>query len=104
LWRPRPPGIANGLSCSGAAAVARSGATEIASEPSASARILSREVPSAVAADLMIDFYRRWLHAGPDTWFAKAEALRRARLHLLRDGKHHDPYYWSGYVLIGSGR
>lgn len=62
------------------------------------------KVPSAVSADLMIDFYRQWLHPGRDTWFAKAEALRQARLHLIRDGKHRDPYYWSGYVLVGSGR
>jgi CHAT domain-containing protein len=62
------------------------------------------KVPSAAAADLMIDFYRQWLHAGHTTWFAKAEALRQARLHLLRDGKHRDPFYWSGYVLVGSGR
>jgi CHAT domain-containing protein len=63
------------------------------------------KVPSAAGADLMIDFYRQWLHARRDhTWFAKAEALRLARLHLLRDGKHEDPFYWSGYVLIGSGK
>src|SRR5258708_6006350 len=62
------------------------------------------KVPSSSSAALMIDFYRQWLHARRDTWFAKAEALRQARLHLLRDGKHHDPFYWSGYVLIGSGR
>jgi CHAT domain-containing protein len=62
------------------------------------------KVPSAAAADLMIDFYRQWLHSGRDTWFAKAEALRQARLHLLHDGKHGDPFYWSGYVLVGSGR
>ncbi|MEO8033831.1 MAG: CHAT domain-containing protein [Acidobacteriota bacterium] len=62
------------------------------------------KVPSASAADLMIDFYRLWLHGRHDTWFAKAEALRQARLNLMRDGKHRDPFYWSGYVLIGSGR
>jgi CHAT domain-containing protein len=62
------------------------------------------KVPSASAADLMIDFYRQWRRARHDTWFAKAEALRQARLHLMRDGKHRDPIYWSGYVLIGSGQ
>jgi CHAT domain-containing protein len=62
------------------------------------------KVPSAPAADLMIDFYRQWLHTRPGTSFAKAEALRQARLHLMRDGKHRDPYYWSGYVLVGSGK
>jgi CHAT domain-containing protein len=62
------------------------------------------KVPSSAAADLMIDFYRQWLGARNHTWFAKAEALRQARLHLLRDGKHRDPFYWSGYVLVGSGK
>jgi CHAT domain-containing protein/Tfp pilus assembly protein PilF/uncharacterized protein YchJ len=62
------------------------------------------KVPSAPAADLMIDFYDQWLHTPPGTSFAKAEALRQARLHLMRDGMHRDPYYWSGYVLIGSGK
>jgi CHAT domain-containing protein len=62
------------------------------------------KVPSAAAADLMIDFYRQWLHPAHPGPFAKAEALRQARLHLLRDGKHGDPFYWSGYVLVGSGR
>lgn len=62
------------------------------------------KVPSAAAADLMIDFYRQWLHARPGTFFAKAEALRQARLHMMRDGTHGDPYYWSGYVLVGSGK
>jgi CHAT domain-containing protein len=62
------------------------------------------KVPSSAAADLMIDFYHQWLHPGTRSWFAKAEALRQARLHLLRDGKHRDPFYWSGYVLVGSGR
>ena len=62
------------------------------------------KVPSAPAADLMIDFYGLWLNPRPGTSFAKAEALRQARLHLMRDGKHRDPYYWSGYVLVGSGK
>jgi CHAT domain-containing protein len=62
------------------------------------------KVPSAAAADLMVDFYREWLHTPAHTPFAKAEALRHARLRLLRDGKHQDPYYWSGYVLVGSGK
>ncbi len=72
---------------------------------SSSTVVTQWKVPSAAGADLMIDFYRQWLQARRDhTWFAKAEALRLARLHLLRDGKHEDPFYWSGYVLIGSGK
>jgi CHAT domain-containing protein len=62
------------------------------------------KVSSSAAADLMIDFYRQWLRPGYPVAFAKAEALRQARLHLLHDGKHGDPFYWSGYVLVGSGQ
>src|SRR5262249_1583540 len=35
------------------------------------------KVSSSTAADLMVDFYREWLHARPAAPFAKAEALRR---------------------------
>jgi CHAT domain-containing protein len=62
------------------------------------------KVDSAASADLMLDFYRRWLLGRPATAFAKAEALQRARLRLLRDPRRRHPFYWASYVLIGSGR
>ena len=62
------------------------------------------KVDSAAAADLMVAFYRRWLASPPRTMFAKAAALRRARLDLLRDPRRRHPFYWAPYVLIGSGR
>jgi CHAT domain-containing protein len=62
------------------------------------------KVDSASAADLMLAFYRQWLHGHPATSFAKAEALRQARLQLLRDPRRRHPFYWASYVLIGSGR
>jgi CHAT domain-containing protein len=62
------------------------------------------KVDSASAADLMLGFYRQWLHGHPATHFAKAEALQRARLQLLRDPRRRHPFYWASYVLIGSGR
>lgn len=61
------------------------------------------KISSSTAADLMVDFYREWLRARPNKAFAKAEALRRARLHVLSDPAHHHPFYWSAFVLIGSG-
>jgi CHAT domain-containing protein/tetratricopeptide (TPR) repeat protein len=60
-------------------------------------------VGSATTAVLMETFYRRWLHdraAGHP--FAKAAALREARLSLLRDPRYRHPYYWSPFVLIGA--
>jgi CHAT domain-containing protein len=60
-------------------------------------------VGSATTAVLMVSFYREWLReraAGRP--FAKAEALRLARLTLLHDPRYHHPYYWSPFVLIGA--
>ena len=60
-------------------------------------------VGSATTAVLMVNFYRKWLAArAAGHPFAKAEALREARLALLRDPRYHHPYYWSPFVLIGA--
>jgi CHAT domain-containing protein len=58
-------------------------------------------VESRTTAALMIDFYRVWLRS--HARFARAEALRQARLQCLRDVEHRHPYYWSAFVLVGSG-
>lgn len=60
-------------------------------------------VGSATTAVLMVSFYREWLRErGAGHPFAKAEALRMARLALLHDPRYHHPYYWSPFVLIGA--
>ncbi|HEY6328119.1 MAG TPA: CHAT domain-containing protein, partial [Blastocatellia bacterium] len=48
-------------------------------------------------ASLMEDFYRR-LQATRDS---KADALREAKLSLIRDGHFAHPYYWAAFVLNG---
>ncbi len=59
-------------------------------------------VGSTTTATLMESFYRRWLHArAAGQPYAKAEALRDARLEILQDPHYHHPYYWSPFVLIG---
>ena len=58
-------------------------------------------VDSAESEALMIAFYDRWMKR-PRQPFAKARALRAARLALMRDPKYRHPYYWSPFVLIGS--
>jgi CHAT domain-containing protein len=60
------------------------------------------KIASDTAADLMVDFYRQWLGARSKSNFAKAEALRRARLHVLANHAHRHPFYWAAFVLIGS--
>jgi CHAT domain-containing protein len=47
-------------------------------------------------ADLMIGFYREL-----DRGAHKAEALRRAKLELIRGGRYGHPYYWASFILIG---
>jgi CHAT domain-containing protein/Flp pilus assembly protein TadD len=48
-------------------------------------------------ARLMGGFYRGYVGG-----VGKAEALRRAQVELLRDKRYADPYYWSGFVLMGA--
>jgi CHAT domain-containing protein len=59
-------------------------------------------VDSARTETLMTAFYRVWMN-DPHTAFAKAHALRAARLALLYDPEFQHPYYWAPFVLIGSG-
>jgi CHAT domain-containing protein len=53
---------------------------------------------SHTTARLMIEFHKRLL-AGD----SKAEALRRARLALLRDPHYAHPFYWAPFVVVGEG-
>jgi len=57
------------------------------------------QVSDASSARLMEAFYREYARGIP-----KVEALRRAQVALLRDKRYADPYYWSGFVLIGAER
>jgi CHAT domain-containing protein/tetratricopeptide (TPR) repeat protein len=56
-------------------------------------------VEDVSTARLMGGFYREYVRGVP-----KVEALRRAQLELLRDKRYADPYYWSGFVLMGAPR
>jgi len=46
--------------------------------------------------DLMIDYYRR-LQAG----HGRAEALREARLKMLKSENRKHPYYWASFIQSG---
>jgi CHAT domain-containing protein len=59
------------------------------------------KVDSATTKTLMIEFHRRLL-AAKEAPFAKAEALRGAKLALLKDARWRHPFYWSPFVLVGS--
>ncbi len=47
-------------------------------------------------AELMVKFHQRL-----DRTADKAEALRQAKLELLRNPRYASPYYWAPFVLIG---
>ncbi|WP_323808843.1 CHAT domain-containing protein [Nostoc sphaeroides] len=46
---------------------------------------------------LMQEFYK-----GLNNGLPKAEALRQAQLSLLSNPKYKKPYYWGGFLLVGS--
>ena len=54
-------------------------------------------VDAQSTAQLMREFYKG-LKAGQ----SKAEALRQAQMSLLLTSKYQHPYYWAGFLLIGS--
>ena len=62
------------------------------------------EIGSSSAGDLMIDFHRRLAAVRPFSGRAATEALRKAQLHLGKNGEPAPhPFYWAGFILIGYG-
>lgn len=55
-------------------------------------------VKDKAAATLMTQFYQE-LGQSRST---KAEALRQAQLHLIRKTDFKDPFFWSGFVMVGN--
>ncbi|MGF1673087.1 MAG: CHAT domain-containing protein, partial [Rivularia sp. (in: cyanobacteria)] len=49
--------------------------------------------------ELMVEFFKQ-LSENPT--ITKAEAIKRAQLHLLKQYPQLHPYYWSPYVLVGN--
>jgi len=61
-------------------------------------------VDSRSASRLMVAFHRHLVRGGDARGAAKAEALRAAQLEMLRGAATRHPFYWAGFVLIGSAR
>ncbi len=63
-------------------------------------------------ADLMTDFYKRWLGAGPGSATAASSAsglspsaaLRDAQIAMITGQKYSAPFYWAPFVLVGDWR
>jgi CHAT domain-containing protein/Tfp pilus assembly protein PilF len=60
-------------------------------------------VGSASTATLMVAFHRELEKGQGVSSYAKARALRAAQLELMHDPRMRHPFYWAGFVLIGSG-
>jgi CHAT domain-containing protein len=58
------------------------------------------QAPDRATAELMTRFYRHLLHGE----LPPAAALRRAQSELAAERRFADPYFWSGFVLIGDWR
>ncbi len=59
------------------------------------------QVSDESTAALMVRFYQELAQGEGIT---KAEALRRAQVSLLREGRYRTPYFWSPYILVGNWR
>jgi CHAT domain-containing protein/Flp pilus assembly protein TadD len=55
-------------------------------------------VKDKAAATLMTNFYEQLRKPN----ITKAEALRQAQINLIRQTDFHDPFFWSGFVLVGN--
>jgi len=56
------------------------------------------KAPSRATSKLMIEFHRRLL-AGD----SKAEAMRKAKMSLMRQAEYRHPLYWAPFVIVGDG-
>jgi CHAT domain-containing protein len=55
-------------------------------------------VKDAAAAKLMSRFYEQLRKPGMN----KAEALRQAQIEIMKKTDFEDPFFWSGFVLVGN--
>ena len=55
-------------------------------------------ISDKATAQLMTRFYKELANSDA----TKAEALRRAQVAILQEGKFSHPYYWSAFVLVGN--
>ena len=60
------------------------------------------KVNSASTSKLMVSFYHHLKSAPSREGGTKAKALRLAALELMKDQRYRHPFYWAGFVMIGS--
>jgi CHAT domain-containing protein/Tfp pilus assembly protein PilF len=54
-------------------------------------------VKDIATKELMVKFYKNMLEKG----MKKEEALRQAKLEMIKEGTYASPYYWSAFVMYG---
>lgn len=60
------------------------------------------KVNSASTAQWMTGFYQELRQTKDEKKIVKADALRLAMLKMMKDLRYAHPFYWAGFVLIGS--
>jgi CHAT domain-containing protein/Tfp pilus assembly protein PilF len=60
------------------------------------------KVNSAGTSQLMVDFYTALKSNQGGGAATKAGALRAAALSLMKDRRYRHPFYWAGFVMVGS--
>jgi CHAT domain-containing protein len=58
------------------------------------------KVDSESTAELMIQFHRLLRQSN---FRAKAKALQRASLSVMKNPQYRHPFYWAGFVMVGTG-
>ncbi len=56
------------------------------------------KVSDESTAELMISFYKHLIESNDQNF---SNALRQAKMDVIRTGKYSSPYYWAPFVLIG---
>lgn len=62
------------------------------------------QVNSPSTSELMAGFYQHLRPAAVEGRKMKDEALRLAALELIKDSRYRHPYYWAGFVMVGSNK
>src|SRR5262245_45363370 len=61
------------------------------------------KVESAATRDLMLGFHRQLSAPASKATVTRAQSLRQAMLHLMKNPQTSHPFYWAGFVLVGDG-
>lgn len=59
-------------------------------------------VDSPTTAAFMINFYNNYLGLNSQSRLSKSQALRRSAINMMLKSRFRHPYYWAGFVIIGS--